>query len=160
MREDLLTPAKSAAAGTLTVLAHGLQLAARTVQRGASLLRPPSDGDADRALERLDEAVGGEEGALRPDGARERTAAEAAAAPANRPARHVEPQARAAQEPIAEPAHRPPVVADLASRRVREITAEIDRLSANELHRLREHEQAGRRRKTVLEAIDRSLERS
>lgn len=159
MRQDLLTPAKSAAASALTVLAHGLQLAARTAHQGAALLRPPSDGDeAERALDRLDGAVGGPEGALRPDDARERSAAEAAAAPATRPARHVEPGARAAQEPVGEPARRPPtVVADLASRPVREVTAEIDRLPPDELRRLREHEQAGRQRKTVLEAIDRAL---
>lgn len=49
------------------------------------------------------------------------------------------------------------VIGDLVHRPAREVLGEVDRLSADELRRLREHEQTGKQRKTVLDAVDKAL---
>lgn len=79
-------------------------------------------------------------------------------------------QGAQALQPPAERAHPPPrpagteahprsatVIGDLVHRPAREVIDEMDRLSADDLRRLREHEQAGKQRKTVLEAADAAL---
>lgn len=57
----------------------------------------------------------------------------------------------------AHPARSGTVIGDLVHRPAREVIGEMDRLSADELRRLREHERAGKQRKTVLEAVDTAL---
>lgn len=55
------------------------------------------------------------------------------------------------------PARSATVIGDLVHRPAREVIGEMDRLSADDLRRLREHERAGKQRKTVLEAVDAAL---
>lgn len=57
----------------------------------------------------------------------------------------------------AQPARSATVIGDLVHRPAREVIDEMERLSADELRRLREHERAGKQRKTVLEAADAAL---
>lgn len=76
------------------------------------------------------------------------------------PAEHAHPPPRPAGTEAgteAHPARSATVIGDLVHRPAREVIDEMDRLSADDLRRLREHERAGKQRKTVLEAADAAL---
>lgn len=86
-----------------------------------------------------------------------------AALAARQGAQALQPPAERAHPPSppagteAHPARSATVIGDLVHRPAREVIDEMDRLSTDELRRLREHERAGKQRKTVLEAADAAL---
>lgn len=83
-----------------------------------------------------------------------------AAAAAHQGAQALQPPTEHAPAPAAAESHPTrgaTVIGDLVHRPAREVISEMDRLSADELRRLREREQAGKQRKTVLEAADAAL---
>jgi hypothetical protein len=63
-----------------------------------------------------------------------------------------------APEPVTHARTSPSHIAALAERPVSEVIAELDNLSTDELRLLLEHEEAHKRRKTLIEAIERSAE--
>lgn len=77
--------------------------------------------------------------------------------PPAEPAPPPSPPTGATAGPGAHPGRSATVIGDLVHRPAREVIGEMDRLSGDELRRLREHERAGKQRKTVLEAVDAAL---
>lgn len=138
MRDELSNQAKSATATVLSMVAGGLQIAASAAHQGAEALRPPAPTRSTR----------GPTAAGRPG---------AAPTGQDRPGAEPVSERAPATPPSGEGGRTATVIGDLAHRPAREITGEIDRLSADELRRLREHEQAGKQRKTVLDAVDKAL---
>lgn len=131
MSDELAARAKSTAAGVLSLLASGLQVAAHTAETAADHLRAntgPAAPPSPPAPE------GGEAG------------------PRRTPTVESAP---AATEPAARP---PTIVADLADRPAREVIAEVDRMPTDELRRLLEHERTGKQRKSVIAAIERAVD--
>lgn len=153
-----VTGLRRVAAGTLSAAAGVLGVTSRVVERGASLLRgqptpaapqaePMPWDEAPRRAARRDEAVDEE-----PDA----TASEPAAAPSE-PAAAPPPSAPDFDDDA--PRVRSPEThaAALAARPAAEVVAAVDGLSTDELRALYEQESRGKRRKTVLTAIERAL---
>jgi|GEM_PF-4967863 len=126
-RQELAERAKQLTATGLASASRGLSKAAQAAEQTAAKLRPDTEAS----------------------GAASRTTGQGPGSP---PA----PEGPASQATRAS-AHDEPDMAALASKPVRELTAELDGLSASQLRELRGHEEAGKARKTILSAIDRQL---
>lgn len=183
MPDELTSRVKSTASGALNLLAFGLQTAARAAQQVASTLEPAASDEVSATRQRRADRSAATEGSgdlgpvdvPRPGGSetargREADRATDREAGARAGGEGSEHPADLAVDPATEPVASAPladtesprraatVVGELAQRPAQEVIAQVEQLSTDELRRLLEHEQAGKQRKTVIDAIERAVD--